>query len=431
MKYVSEYSERLEKAYKRIKDLEIERSKLLNENAALRAIKTPTRSSPTAKSTKPSLSNDTKHYAQTTVSSRSKSKPMPLQRSDNNNNDQASRAVVINGKRHIYAAGVPTPTINMSDWTQYPRYMSSTNASCKRNSELLGERMERRNRVDLRRLTPPAKPKSPDLNSCWSDPSWGSATLVEENKSCSEEQQWESSSSSTPSETALSTTDTEVGNQSEQDLAQRSRFDDHLYLGDEVVYIDTTSGLKYLREAFEIIQQAIWDVKSCMPEWRGWMLGDNPNLVRLGRDEMTSWIGSFEYSKRFHNGYPCWSIYNYLLNLPPLRNTICHPRGRELRDPKNLDGLLKNAQWVSVVLGDEDRAQKIRGIRDALRTEVDMCVQEIKDIHDLSSLPYYEAEHKTHHLKMFKKILELLEDERYNGCKGVLAIAQAWQRGAA
>ncbi|KAI1741223.1 hypothetical protein F4680DRAFT_464645 [Xylaria scruposa] len=422
MKYVSEYSDRLEKANKRVKYLESERSRLLNENAALRAIKAPTRASPTAKSTRSSISNDTKHYTQATVSSRCKSKSMPLQES--NNNDKAPRAIVINGKRHIYAAGVPTLMTTMDDWTECPRYMGNTKASNNRMSKLLEERMERRNRVDLRRLKAPVKPKSPDLNSIWSGPSWGT-TLVEEDKLCSEQPQWESSPSSMPAETALSTTDTEVGNPSEQSLAQKSRLDDRLNLGDEVVYIDTRSGLKYLREAFEITQHAILDVKKCMPEWRSWMSEDDPNLVRLGRDEMISWMGSFEYSGRFHNGRPCRYIYYDLLRLPPLRNTICHPRGCELRDPENLDNLLQNAQKVSVVLGDEKRAQAIRGIRDALRTEVDMCVQEIKDVHDLASLPYYEAEYKTHHLKMFERILQY---ESYDGCKTTLAVAQAWQQ---
>ncbi|KAI0449034.1 poly(A) polymerase [Xylaria acuta] len=42
--------------------------------------------------------------------------------------------------------------------------------------------------------------------------------------------------------------------------------------------------------------------------------------------------------------------------------------------------MLNEAQWVSVKLGDEQRALKIRDIRDALRTEVDKSLQEIKGI---------------------------------------------------
>ncbi|TRX93643.1 hypothetical protein FHL15_005319 [Xylaria flabelliformis] len=438
MKYVSAYSDRLEKAHKRIKELESERSKLLNENAALRAIKTATISSPTAKPrTKPTVSNDNKHYTQPTVSSRGKGKSVPLQKLDTND-EKAHRAVLINGRRHIYAAGVPTPVITIDAWTQRPSYMNGTSASCKRRSEIYEESMERRNRVDLRRLKPPAKPKSIDSNYCWnvpveetkpeslrSDYSWGT-TLVDEDKLCSEESQLESSASSILSQTALSTADTEVSNPVEQCLAQRSRLDDNLDLGNEIVYIDPTSGLRSLREAFEMTQQAILDVKSCMPEWHSWIFEDNRNLVRLGRDEMIRWMGSFEYSRRFHNGYPCRDIYHALLRLPPLRNTICHPRGCELRDPENLDYLLRDAQRVSVMLGDEKRAQSIRVIRDALRTEVEMCMQEIKDVHDLAALPFYEAEHKAHHSIMFKMIL----DERYTGCQKALTVAQAWQCGA-
>ncbi|KAI0860622.1 hypothetical protein F4860DRAFT_514792 [Xylaria cubensis] len=438
MKYVIAYSDRLAKAHKQIKELESECSRLLNENAALRAIKTTTRSSPTAKPrTKPAVSNDVKHYTKPTVSSRGKDKSLQLQKL-NTNDDKAHRAVLINGRRHIYAAGVPTPVVTMDTWTQCPSYMSDTSASCKRRSEILEESKERRNRVDLRRLKPPTKPKSTDFNYSWDVPveetgpeslgsgcSWGT-TLVDEDKLCSVESQLESSASSISSQTALSTADTEVGNPLEQCLAQSSRLDDELDLGHEIVYIDPTSGLRSLREAVELTQQAILDVKSCMPEWHSWIFEDNPNLVRLGRDEMMSWMGSFEYSRRIHNGYPCRDICHALLRLPPLRNTICHPRGPELRDPENLDYLLQNAQRVSIMLGDEKRAHSIRGIRDALRAEVEMCMQEIKDVHDLAALPFYEAEHKAHHSRMFKTIL----DERYTGCKEALAVAQAWQCGA-
>ncbi|KAI0478321.1 hypothetical protein F4859DRAFT_521169 [Xylaria cf. heliscus] len=402
MKYISDESRRLSEARKRIKELEDECSRLRTQEAGVCGTRPPRRSSPKSSSlVQPTATNDTRHYAQATVSSRCKNKFTPQK--SNRQDDAATRPVLIDGRGYIYKAGVPIEIPPM-EWIGY---MNDTKASRSRYYEIREEREERKKRVDIRRQKPQHR-KEPEEQ--LPTPSPSPPPVI-----------------STTDEEAIFTSDPEPEKAPEDGLIRTSRLDEKLSLGHDLVYIDIKTGLDYLREAAEITQHAIFDVKSCMPEWDTSMFQGDPNLVRLGRDEMINWMGyEFIESRRFHNGYRCEEISYDLLDVVLLRNTICHPRGSELGDPKNLDRLLKYAQRVSVVLGDEQKALKIRYIRDTLRAEVDNCLQEIKDLKYLACQPYYGVTHKRHHLKMFKTILEYYNDD-YKGCKDVLAVAQAWQ----
>ncbi|KAI0448902.1 hypothetical protein F5B21DRAFT_509713 [Xylaria acuta] len=204
MKYPSEHSDSLSNANEETQELNSERSKLLNENAALRAIKTQKESVRTTTSfTKPTIENDIKHYAQATASSRCRDKSTPPQKS-HRNDDKASRAISINGERQVHKAGVSTLVTTMNDWTELPCYMDKTRASCNREYELWKEREEREKRVDLRGLKPQTK-----LKSSWPDSGWNTS-IVEEVELWPEEPQPQLFTPPMSPETTLSTEDTEV-----------------------------------------------------------------------------------------------------------------------------------------------------------------------------------------------------------------------------
>ncbi|KAI8949383.1 hypothetical protein F4801DRAFT_603307 [Xylaria longipes] len=434
MKHINEESCRLKQANKRIEELESKLSKLLNENAALRAIKTPKESSrTTTPPTKSTIPNDTRHYAQSTVSSRCKDNSMPQK--PQRNGDKAPRAVLINGERCVYKAGGLTHIT--TSWGPYPRFMEDTKASCNRNFEIFEETWARKRQLDFRNLKrqPKEEPRKSDTR-C-------STPIVEEVELLPEEPQQQTPSSPTLPEPTFSTAGTEVESWEssdtevervgtkvesalEPDLAEKTRLNDHLNLRKEIIYIKSKTGLDFLRRAAEITQNAIFDFRSFMPEWKTWMFEDGPHVVRLGRDEMIRWMGGCnEYCENLHNGRLGRDISRTLLSVVCLRNTISHPHGYELRDPERLDYRLVNAQNVSIVLGDEKRALEIRGIRDALRTEVDRSLQEIKDLCHLTPLPYCNVDYQSHHVETFQSVLY---DGYHGGSKEVLAAAEAWER---
>lgn len=247
MKYVSEYPYSLKQAHKRIEELESELSILLVENAALRDINRPKRSSPTASSTKPTTPSGTKNYARATVSSRCKDKSIP-QKPDGNDN-KAPRAVLIAGERYVYKAGVPTLVTTKDSWTKLPRYSASTCASDHRTYAIRVERAQRDKRVE--------RP--------WPKTSW---SVVKEKDFIPPPYS---------PEPTFSDADTVIGDALEvESLAKMSRLDDRLDLRPDIVYIDVRTGLGYLREAAEITQHAIFEAGSCMPEWKVSQFDDDP-----------------------------------------------------------------------------------------------------------------------------------------------------------
>ncbi|KAI0435718.1 hypothetical protein F4803DRAFT_557710 [Xylaria telfairii] len=401
MKGISQYPYSLKQAHERIEELESQLSRLLVENSALRAINTPKRSSQTTSSTKPATPSGIKNYARATVSSRCKDRSTPQK--SNGNDKKPPRTVVIAGERYIYKAGVPTPITTRDTWTNLPRYSVATKASDRRASEIQTERWEK----ESKRVEPP-----------WPTTTWNVA------------EQKDFIPAPYPIESSFSDQDTLVGDDPEEDsLAKMSRLDERLDFGSDVVFIDVRTGLDYLREAAEITQFAIFEAGSCMPEWNVSQFAEDPNAVRLGRDEMKVWMGStFPGSTRCHNGYKCNDIYNALLDIVPMRNTICHPCGYALGDAVRLDKLLYRAQRFSVMVGDENRTLKIRGLRDKLRTVAETSLQEVKSLRHLVLQPYYEMDPKIHHKKMFDRALLDERNNNYWGCEEVLAVAHEWER---
>ncbi|TGJ78508.1 hypothetical protein E0Z10_g10250 [Xylaria hypoxylon] len=394
MKYISQFSNRLTQAFKRIEELEKENIKLRKENVTLRTLKPRPSKTGSMKSPSPKGNH---HYAQPTASSRNKVKSKPQEAE--NPNPKSPTFTGRDGATYIYKDCVPIMITPEDDygWPSSPRYMHSTCSSSEREAKgwvrgwppLLPTLKKEIN-------SPPTPPPSPPLSA--------STTLIE------------------------------VENKPEDDLAERSRLGDDLKLGIHIL-TDSKTNLDYLRKAAEIAQKSIFDVGKIggLGRWRAGysdVFKDGPHLIRLGRDELMSWLGEFPTSELRYNGHPDWKVYLSLLGLVPLRNTISHPSAYELQDSGRTDRLLKSAQEVSVILGDEKGALEIRAMRDALLRDAHNAWQSIKDLYYLSLLPSEERlDFKYHQVNLFE--YALLYSDRWDEVerdlyKEVLAVASAW-----
>ncbi|KAI0805646.1 hypothetical protein GGR55DRAFT_654451 [Xylaria sp. FL0064] len=261
---------------------------------------------------------------------------------------------------HMYKNGIPI----LVDDPCSPRFMKSTSVLYRRNTQLLIERVEREKRAE-QQATWRLGDRMRQLFS--SDSEWDSRYWEVE------EPPEETPPSPAPLPTPPLTPTTaeiegkiEVEIEKEKSLAERTRLHEKLEFSIRIL-TDSKKSLGYLRRAAEIVQKSIFDAHKNGLSGR-WDLEDGPHLVRLGRNELWSWLGDEDchfysrpnWSTLAYNGQSGYTVYHAILEVVELRNTISHPHGSELRDAKYVDWLLGSAQNVCVVPGDEKGALEIR-----------------------------------------------------------------------
>lgn len=427
MKHISQYSVRLSQAFKKIEELEKKNTRIREELIGLRT----SNKQGTSCLTKSASTNEQPHFAQSTKSSSNKHKSRP--QNHNRSKCMTGRAVLISGQLHTKKAGVPLHIAPQKTPSCHgPRYISATRASHNREIEIADERLKHKKKQEeiKRRRVSPRLP-SPPTSRCNSHVRWNSDTVAD---FMSSEAYWGWSSNfrekkedlpleESPAE--VSSGDAEVKSDPPVDLATRSRVDEILGLTSPAP-IDSKKGFSYLRRAFHIVQQIVFDVATS-PGWQGGGYEEGPHLVRLGRDELLSWMG---VNCMPYNGYTTSKICNDLLFVVSLRNALCHPNGNTFRDSTEVERLLRHAQRVTVTLGDEKAAMELREMRETLRSEAKQSLQDIRDMYHLSLQPHHEElAYKFHHLPLFKEVLSLHQRGHWNKSKEekeFVVIAQAW-----
>ncbi|KAI1113298.1 hypothetical protein F5Y14DRAFT_452194 [Nemania sp. NC0429] len=434
MKYISQYSDRLGQAFKRIEELEKENTQLRRELDRLLAGKQRQQQG-TPYSTKSSDPKEQPHYARSTTASCSKEKSatqQPMQ-----SKCATERRVLIDGKLYAYEAGVPRH-ISSPGYQLFspgsPGYMGLTKAYSVRQLQIfLGnfERERKQEEIKKRRISQPL-PKPPPEWDSWGTDNPHPAPPKDESDWTYEAKPAENE---TPADESLeipsSMTDDYKKYDPSWELVIRSRLNDGLSVTDVSPPIESKKGFDFLRRAVEIVQQTIFDiVKSGAPGWDGDNFEDGPHAVRLGRDELLSWIGSRSQNKLIYNGHQPKRIHDELLSIVPLRNSLCHPSGWLFRDAHWLDEKISRAHRLVVTLGDENAAMEIRGIRDAVRNETYQSLQEIKGIYFLSIQPH--PENMDFHFRLVPFFKGVLSSDKRGAWKNtkdereVLAVAQAW-----
>ncbi|KAI1127875.1 hypothetical protein F5Y10DRAFT_292556 [Nemania abortiva] len=400
MKYISQQSDRLSQAFERIAELENEVTRLRKELAVLRnskpqnLLQTPPRPE---KSTKSPIC--THRYAQSTTASRCKDKSQTQDSEDGGDKSPQNKLPFIarDGESWTYKNGV----LVQMDYSIRPSYMRSTYAVEKRELAVWREKWDKER--ELRK-------KSRSM--------WGPPFSPNDSRGYSEE--YESDLPPTPP-----SSDDDMEDDPKDNLEERSRLRDTLRFESQDVTIDSKSGFRYLRRAAEIAQEAIHAVgESGAPGWKRFREG--PHVVKLGRNELMSWLGEYPDQRLASNGYAAYTVYHGLLDVVYLRNAISHPCGETFSDPERVDALMKRSQHLAIVLGDEKRAFEVRQLRDDLREEAHRSVQDVLDLYYMSSLPYSTGiECAYHHEKLFQGALNLYSRYSYDYWM-VLAVAQAW-----
>ena len=325
-------------------------------------------------------------YASSTASSRRKAKTNQVAKGD-----ERRRVIHISGEEHTYKNGVPTPFVkHVSDFGATHHYLLGTETSKYRKEILEIERIEKS--IEARYLLERRKPRT--RRAVWSE---SESTVVGEWPSFDflphSPWFWEKKS-----DTAVKL------------LEAKTRLHDSLGEAVDLDLIRTESktNLSYLQQAARTVQKSIWDA------WMGDKLVgrqrcnyvDGPHLIALGRDELHEWLDRDNHDPLAQNGYSGSQVYYAIINVVWLRNVISHPRRHELRHPFEIDRMLSRAQYVCVVLGDEDGAQEVRGLRDALYADTEADRQWILDMHSLISMPdAVVPDFPSHHVEMFEDLL--------------------------
>ncbi|KAI1146095.1 hypothetical protein F4825DRAFT_473037 [Nemania diffusa] len=455
MKYASQQSDRLAQAYKEIDELKKENSRLQKELFNFRTKKLNENIPPTSlPRNTPTGTTNSNHFAQSTVASRNKD--TPKSQSSSGSQGKTPRAVVTIGENnYIYKGGVPVHADYKEFWKR-PHFMyQKTRASYAREGVILRERNERRNRqieIEERRVSKKLSSSSisePNEVSSWGpcDPEW--ANWEEKDKDEEKDEEGEEDEKNEEEDDDDEEEDKEDDDEEEDDddeekkeerrileiysgrppfpfddLAIRSRLHRESEFERRWLGIDSKSGFDYLRKGYEIAQAVVYKVgNSGHPGW--YRFEDGPHIVKLGRDELLSWMHEHPFPEFGYNGYSAYSVRDALLDLVHLRNAISHPWTSTFRSPQQVDRHLKDVQKVAIMLRDEQRAFEVRKLRDELSDMAKRSVQEIQDLYYLTSQPYSpEIKYHHHHVVIFRGLIEngpSLDEEAF-------AVAEAWAR---
>ncbi|KAI1113299.1 hypothetical protein F5Y14DRAFT_452195 [Nemania sp. NC0429] len=428
MKYISQHSDRLSLAFRRIEELEEENLLLRKELNGLRT----TREQRTFSSTpSPSTNEQQPRYARPTEASCSRDKSV-LQ-SSNESKSMRDKTISISGAPYVYQAGVPIPLPPPGPpdwWCCQVHFLKGTEASKTREEASQEERYERKQRqeeIEKRRISS-QKPPLPELSRCSScvdllgDPTDKVAVdrPCTSNFSAAEDKLPIEESSSAPSDNPRALI---------EDLAKRSRLRDFPTLKEPIV-IDSKLGFGCLRRAFEIAQEVVCELaKNGGPRWQDRDYEEGPHLVKLGRDELMGWMDN----KRglIYNGVSGAIIEVDLVNVVGLRNALCHPEVDTFRNPPKIDYFVRNAQSLAVTLRNEKAAMELREIRETVYKEARKVLQDLRDMYFFSLQPdYQEPEYQLHHVLLLRRILWLSKNTSWGGSseeQEFLTIAEAWQ----
>ena len=183
---------------------------------------------------------------------------------------------------------------------------------------------------------------------------------------------------------------------SEKDPVQRIHPAIHVYVPSKFAYKLLRRALVLSQEAFYVAAREYWP--SIARNYPG-----GPHEVRFGRTELDldtgfspPWPGKAE-----SKGISTYRVHHQLRSLVALRNIVCHFRGDAHHEANGIDWVLEAAQSFAVVLMDERRARKIRGLRDALRDRAMLEYKEIEDMQFFADMPFCELGYKEHQESLF------------------------------
>jgi hypothetical protein len=411
MKYISDYTCELAKLRNQLAEKEQEVASLQQQLAAAKnTIKLITRQ-PTTPSTPrtitPQRSPRDCQYARPTASSLSKAKTVA---SPEPPRVEASRIVLIQGVEYIYKSGVPLLAAprepveicgngcsgRKSHWNTEGAYVAhfatATKASDRRQETKFFQRwpyveLKRGLRFASWQKSEPSTPASSEDTYYWD----GGEEYPYEDQA-----EWPSSSPPNPagepeteeSATAAATEADKKDEKADESLWETSRFEDDIEEEDVLDghVIDHLAMFKLAEKTLGIMQASLLAAYPKRFEEEKYA-----QFIRLGRDELRS---------RFHydiageslerNGYTSGRIRYEIEQLANLRNMLRHPHRWEFRRPLLMQYVLKQAQRVLVMIGDEKGAMEVRALRDELRDLVDRPLRVFPDFHGLSVLPFAE-----------------------------------------
>ncbi|KAK3377576.1 hypothetical protein B0H63DRAFT_547063 [Podospora didyma] len=175
-------------------------------------------------------------------------------------------------------------------------------------------------------------------------------------------------------------------------------------------------GLRLAQESFYHAAYARWPGL-----WRS-TFPDGPSMIRCGTSEMRDNLAWFnrDEGEAFRDDHFENVIRPALLRLNNIRNRIAHPGA--MPDVAHYDTLLRDAQIAAIALDNEERALKVRTLRDELRAEAERVYAEVEQMAKAGS-DGQRPEWKSHHERMFDKVVDMRPDQVPDWLR---VVAEAW-----
>ncbi|KXT00502.1 hypothetical protein AC578_4089 [Pseudocercospora eumusae] len=172
-------------------------------------------------------------------------------------------------------------------------------------------------------------------------------------------------------------------------LATRTRLNDpqdglfygNLATGSQVVQLPFALQMSLLQEGYDLTRQGTFDyIRKKWPREQLQHFPEHWLQIRFGRQELED----ARFGRNTSDPAKLRIVYA-MDGVISLRNILCHPS--YVRDLQQLDALLRSAQELLVKVEDEERALKVRGLRDRVQEEAREIVKEIERREGLKMLP--------------------------------------------
>ena len=191
-----------------------------------------------------------------------------------------------------------------------------------------------------------------------------------------------------------------------ESLETRCRLRDNSWLSGPSgqVYVRSNTAYRFLCQAFRLAQETFREAaREHWPQvFESAGLREGPQEVLFGWTELEKTFYIHDTTKFSIKTSRWHDIWDAMLDMVEVRNSVAHFGGRYWNDNETYDRLLANCQRLAVRVYDERRAFKIREIRDKLRKEADRTLQSIERLSWLDALPYARP-WEYHHERAFRR----------------------------
>ncbi|KAI1844845.1 hypothetical protein JX266_009073 [Neoarthrinium moseri] len=158
------------------------------------------------------------------------------------------------------------------------------------------------------------------------------------------------------------------------------------------IFLPSGFGYDVLSKAVKLSQEALFErAKQSWPSLHRRNFAQGPHEALLGRKELENLLYDADAPLEIETS-DYSMIRQFLMEVVPLRNAVCHFGAYRYSEAETYDNLLRKAHMLTVTLYDERRALMVRNLREEVHKKAEETVAELLALSSLAVLPFFNRD---------------------------------------